>query len=97
MTTLDDWARFHPNDRVELVAAAFACPWCLQGPNMVFLMDGDGEYSARCCCGSCDAAWTVVLTGQQFLRVSLVPTSALPVMSSPYAGPQPDWLFPVQE
>ncbi|MBA2349128.1 MAG: hypothetical protein H0V81_12620, partial [Solirubrobacterales bacterium] len=72
MPSLDDVARFHPNDDPALVAASFACPLCLglDGSAQLVLDDGDAEVERACPCG---ASWCVAVDAAQVMRLTLHP------------------------
>jgi hypothetical protein len=62
-----------------LVAAAFACPWCLSGEVAWRLENGEHEDWAECECECCDHAFVVHVSPLQALRLALAP-------------PQPAWV-----
>jgi len=80
---MNDAARFHPGDPVELVAASFACPVCLHAPSVVRLPAERDETAARCGCQPCSADWEVALNDLQMLRLALAPP--------PSIGSPPTW------
>ncbi len=73
MVALHDVARFAPGDPAALVAAAFACPLCLDVDCDVTLHRAPRHTSADCACASCRAAWSVELDGAQLLRLTFAP------------------------
>ncbi len=81
-TSLDDSARFQPRDPAALVLASFACPLCLRRASRMSLIDIDAERAAKCRCTTCEAAWTVGMEAEQFLRVMLAPPLELVLMGS---------------
>jgi hypothetical protein len=68
-----DVARFDGIDRNEVVAAAFACPWCLGPPPLGRIQSATDESFIELSCLPCDAAWTVVVDSGQLLRHVLAP------------------------
>lgn len=77
--TVTDCARFLAEDPGELVAASFACPWCLAQPASLAVEVGTHEGVAHVCCPECAERWDVALDAGQVMRLSLAPPSALPV------------------
>lgn len=68
-----DVARFHPDDCDELVIASLACDLCLQGAAVEWKLCSDSyDATAHCHCPDCDHSWSVYLTAQQALRLSLL-------------------------
>jgi len=74
-----DCARFLAEDPGPLVAASFACPWCLGSPLGATLDVGPHEGLAHCHCPRCDEDWDVSLQAAQVMRLSLAPPAALPI------------------
>lgn len=74
----EDAARFDPYEPSEVVAASFACPWCLTVPSTVALEPHDAMPSASCRCRACGRAWTVHLDERQAMRLALAPPAELP-------------------
>ena len=68
-----DLARFAPADPEPIVAAAFACPYCLGAPTLGVLV----EDAVHCACGPCEAEWDVALDDDQALRMQLAPPGQL--------------------
>jgi hypothetical protein len=74
-----DVARFDAADPEAVVAAAFACAWCLRRPAIVVLrMIGD-EFIAACHCVLCSPPTEVALSRSQALRVIVAPPADLAV------------------
>jgi hypothetical protein len=71
-----DLARFAPTDPEPVVAAAFACPYCLERPTLSRLVL-EPEPLVRCVCGHCEADWEVALADDQLLRMELAPPAQL--------------------
>lgn len=67
-----DLARFAPADPEPLVAAAFACPYCLGAPTFGVLVT-EPDALVHCACGPCEAEWDVALADDQALRMQLAP------------------------
>ncbi len=68
-----DVARFHPDDCDELVIASLACNLCLHSASVDWSLSSDTyDATAPCHCRSCDHSWSVYLTAQQALRLSLL-------------------------
>jgi hypothetical protein len=67
-----DVARFDAVDRNEVVAAAFACPWCLGVPPWGRIQSATDESFIELS-SPCDAAWTVVVDSGQLLRLVVAP------------------------
>jgi hypothetical protein len=65
-------ARFLPDDRDELIEAAFACPFCLRAgiERRATLVGYDP--TVECACEVCDQRWLVYLTPDQALRLSVL-------------------------
>jgi hypothetical protein len=72
-----DCARFLAEDPVELVAASFACPWCLARVEQTVLEVGPHDSLAHCVCPSCAEDWDVALHAGQVMRLSLAPPATL--------------------
>jgi hypothetical protein len=68
-----DVARFDAVDRPEMVAAAFACPWCLELPPLGRLESAADEGFVELSCAGCDSAWMVVVDSEQLLRLVVSP------------------------
>lgn len=66
-------ASFRGDDDPRLVAASLACRVCLSGDVLWTLEGREWEAEAECRCGACGHAWTVGLTSDQALRLSLQP------------------------
>jgi hypothetical protein len=69
--TLADRARFQPDDPDVLVAASFACPYCLTRAQRSTMRLWDGEPRVFCRCAVCNARWSVGLTIGQRRRLEL--------------------------
>ena len=76
MATLVDLARFAPTDPEPVVAAAFACPYCLGRPTTSHLV-AEPEALVLCTCRACEAEWEVALADDQALRMELAPPPGL--------------------
>lgn len=92
--SLDDWARFLPDDPTDLVIASFACPLCLRRANLVVLEDDEGACSATCRCVRCEQTWTIAMRPDQYLRMTLLPGRELAVVDSSYGAGREYWPFP---
>jgi formate dehydrogenase maturation protein FdhE len=68
-----DVARFDAVDRHELVAASFACPWCLGVPSLGRIESATDEGFLELSCAPCDARWMVVVDSKQLLRLVAAP------------------------
>lgn len=80
MRLIDDVARFGACDPEPLVAASFACPYCLHHSPVVDLTALGGQVaSAGCTCESCGAHWVLSLSGDQALRLNLAPPAGVAV------------------
>jgi hypothetical protein len=74
---LSDIARFRPDDPDALVAAALACPVCLNESEIGWTPELDGyDPSVGCRCPSCQIRWRVYLAPEQALRLSLMLVAA---------------------
>lgn len=93
VNSLDDWARFSPEDPTPVVLAAFACPLCLRRASVVILENDSGACSATCRCTTCERTWTVALRSDQILQVGLLPERDLLVLNSAAGGIYPHWPF----
>jgi len=72
-----DTARFRADDPDVLVTASLACPLCLCGEDVEWLLDADGyDPSVQCLCRPCNARWRVYLAPQQALRIGLMAAHA---------------------
>lgn len=79
LRSMNDTARFFPDDDEHLVAASFACPICLSRPSYIRLSAFFEEAEASCACLPCCKGWEVGLDGLQMLRLTLSPPSALTI------------------
>lgn len=77
--TVVDCARFLAEDPSEIVAASFACPWCLAQPLETQLDVGNHDGAAHCVCPECGSGWEVALHAGQVMRLSLAPPATLRV------------------
>jgi hypothetical protein len=77
-----DLARFAPADPEPIVAAAFACPYCLCAPTVSVLVS-EPEALVRCACGPCEAEWDVALDDGQALRMQLAPPGQVWLQRAP--------------
>ncbi len=66
-----EMARFFPDDPDALVQASFACGYCLRQPAEATIDHGNDGAVVDCRCDRCEYDWTVVLTGEQALRLLL--------------------------
>jgi hypothetical protein len=78
---LTDFARFETHDSETVVAASFACPYCIRTASEISLDldESDTTAEALCTCLHCHSAWLVQLNGGQALRVALGPPGELPL------------------
>jgi len=60
-TEIHELARFDAEDAPELVAAAFACPYCLYADMVGTVQFRRNGAEVACRCLSCTAKWTVRL------------------------------------
>ncbi len=74
-----DCARFMAEDPAELVAASFACPWCLAPLDDALVEVGTHDSVARCVCPACGEDWDVALDPGQVMRLTLAPPGSLRV------------------
>ena len=74
-----DCARFFAEDPVELVAASFACPWCLAGADATVVELGLHDSVAHCACPECHQEWELALDAGQVMRLSLAAPESLAV------------------
>ena len=73
MGTHADVARFHPDDCDELVVASLVCELCLHSDAVEWTLCSDSyDATAHCHCPHCDYRWSVYLSAQQALRLSLL-------------------------
>jgi len=90
---LEDAARFIPGDPPSLVAASFACPWCLATAAIVTVISTTAP-SAVCECTACGDEWLVHLDGRQLMRMHFAPPLECAVRWFPVrrAAPRdPNW------
>jgi hypothetical protein len=73
MHTVNESARFRPDDPDELVQASFACSGCLNEPTHATVLLSSDSASVECHCHRCLLDWRVDLTAEQSLRVQLRP------------------------
>lgn len=73
----EDVARFGPYEANDVVAASFACPYCLTQPATVAIDLVDVLAVAVCHCVPCDADFHVHLRDDQALRIALAPPPQL--------------------
>jgi hypothetical protein len=66
---LSDRARFRIDDPDSLVAASFACPYCLIGVEHSTMRVWDDEPRVFCRCTRCNARWSVAITAAQWTRL----------------------------
>ncbi len=75
---LTDTARFAVDDAEALVAASFACPYCLGEPShSEFKLDEPHRSTVRCRCDNCDTNWAVAVNTAQALRLAIAPPDRL--------------------
>jgi len=75
---LTDSARFAVDDIDPLVAAAFACPYCLARPSStVFDLNEPQGSIVLCRCSDCVAAWVVAVNTGQAMRLAIAPPGEL--------------------
>jgi hypothetical protein len=79
----DDVARFRAGDPDALVAASFACPWCLHRPAAVVVAGAEHECAASCVCADCARGWRVALSVEQSLRMALAPPREFSIRRPP--------------
>lgn len=84
-----DAARFLAEDPVELVAASFACPWCLAGADTTVVEVESHDALAHCVCPECAEEWELSLHPGQVLRLTLAPPATLSVRFSRDGGGWP--------
>ena len=73
MSAHADVARFHPDDCDELVVASLACDLCLHSAGVEWTLSSDPyDATAHCHCPHCNHDWSVYLSAQQALRLSLL-------------------------
>ncbi len=77
--TVTDCARFRAEDPGVLVAASFACPWCLARVDDTVVDVGPHDSLAHCVCPCCAHDWDVALHAGQAMRLSLAPPPSLHV------------------
>jgi hypothetical protein len=82
MVAATERATFHPADPDGVVAAAFACPYCLRVATDVEIGE-PGEAAALACCERCVAFWPVLLTSAQRRRLVHLAPEALRVRVYP--------------
>ena len=71
--SLDDTARFAPDDPDHVVLASLACPVCLRGDDVGWRLEADlYDPSVQCRCPACHERWRVYVTPHQALRLSLM-------------------------
>lgn len=66
-----DHARFEPDDPVELVRAALACPYCLMAAEEWTFVRSGPRPAVKCLCSDCQTDWYVFMTAEQALRLGL--------------------------
>lgn len=66
-------ARFHQADPDALVAASFACRFCLRTAPAIDVVEDDLGATARCYCLACRSSGEVLLDHEQLLRLVLRP------------------------
>lgn len=75
---LTDTARFLVDDLDPLVAASFACPYCLAEPSSaVFNLDEPGGSALLCRCEDCRTGWVVSINAGQAMRLAIAPPDGL--------------------
>jgi DNA-directed RNA polymerase subunit M/transcription elongation factor TFIIS len=67
---LSDRARFRSDDPDPLVAASFACPFCLMSAEHRMMRVWDEERRVFCRCARCNARWSVGVTAEQWARLA---------------------------
>ncbi|HWI71514.1 MAG TPA: hypothetical protein VNT55_06140 [Baekduia sp.] len=77
----EDSARFRPDDPAALVAATFACPWCLRPPGRATMTVDPYTPHVVCGCEGCDTSWAIHLDGMQYIRLRIAPPPALAGMT----------------
>lgn len=93
MSMFEDTARFHPHDHSSVVAAAFACPWCLATAGLLTVVSTTTP-SVVCECGPCAKEWLVHLDGRQLMRMHFAPPGRCEVRWFPMrrvASPRVNW------
>lgn len=75
---LADTARFLVDDADPLVAASFACPYCLEAPTTaLFNLDEPNGSALLCRCDGCSASWVVAVNVGQAMRLAIAPPVGL--------------------
>ena len=75
---LTDAARFHADDIDPLVAASFACPYCLRAPaNALFNLEEPNGSAVLCRCDDCHSSWVVAVSIGQAMRLAIAPPDGL--------------------
>lgn len=75
---LTDAARFSVDDTDALVAASFACPYCLRTPTRAtFNLDEPNGSAVSCRCDECQGSWVVAVNVGQAMRLAIAPPEGL--------------------
>jgi hypothetical protein len=72
-----DFARFDALEDEAVVAAAFACPFCLRASIAITVRRSDPEFVAACRCRACPPLWRVYLRADQVARLKQEPPARL--------------------
>lgn len=80
---LTDSARFAVDDADPLVAATFACPYCLTLPaSTVFSLEEPGGSAVLCRCDECHTSWVIAVNTGQALRLAIAPPIGLDLQAA---------------
>jgi hypothetical protein len=75
---LTDAARFSVDDTDALVAASFACPYCLRTPaTAIFNYEEPNGSAVLCHCDECQANWVIAVNVGQAMRLAIAPPEGL--------------------